>query len=126
MTSDRITANLPSRDFDITEQFYGTLGFQTVYRGERWMILARKGMEVEFFPHPDLDASGSWFSACMRLNDIDAVQAEWLDKGIATQGDAFPRMGAAPIVLGGDAPRMFTLHDPDGSLWRVLDNGDTA
>ena len=126
MTPPRITANLPSRNFDVTEAFYATLGFRRLYRGDGWMILTRGGMQVEFFAHPNLDPLQSWHSACMRLDDIDAMQAEWLSLNIATTGDSLPRMGAEPLELGGEVPRMFTLHDPDGTLWRVLENEQAA
>jgi len=126
MTDGRITANLPSRDFDVTEVFYRRLGFGTRYRGDGWMALERDGMVVEFFPHPDLDPAQSWFSACMWLGDIDAMHAQWSAKGVATEGSELPRMAAHPFELGGDAPRMFTMHDPDGSLWRVLETGGRA
>jgi len=116
-----ITANLPSRDFDITESFYHRLGFATEYRGDTWMILIRDGLWLEFFPHPDLDPLESWFSACLRLPEIDSLHAEWLALSIETPASEFPKMAEAPFELGGDAPRMFTLHDPDGSLWRVLE-----
>lgn len=123
MTRNRITANLPSRDFGVTERFYATLGFETQFRGETWMILRRDGMEVEFFPHPELDPVQSWFSACMRLDDMEGVFSEWSNTGVDQSGTSLPRLGA-PVKFDG-APRMFFLHDPDGSLWRVIDNGDT-
>ncbi|MFT5199824.1 MAG: catechol 2,3-dioxygenase-like lactoylglutathione lyase family enzyme [Planctomycetota bacterium] len=121
MNHDRITANLPSRDFEATEAFYARLGFATEYRGDGWMILNRDGMHVEFFPHPELNPKESWFSASMRLCEIDALHAEWSALGIAKDGPDFPRIGS-PIVLDG-SPRMFTLLDPDGSLWRVMEMG---
>ncbi|MEM8775275.1 MAG: bleomycin resistance protein [Pseudomonadota bacterium] len=123
MSANRITANLPSRDFAVTEDFYGSLGFATAFKGDNWMILIRDSLEVEFFPHPELDPKSSWFSACMRLDDIDKMYQEWVDLGIPTEGTTLPRLGA-PVKFDG-APRMFFLHDPDGSLWRILDNGDT-
>jgi hypothetical protein len=126
MTYGRITANLPSHDLDGTEAFYRRLGFDTVYRGDVWMNLDRAGMEVEFFPHPDLNPLDSWFSASVRLGDIYAVQAEWLALGLATDGSALPRVGAAPFEPGGDAQRMFVTVDPDWSLWRVLDDKDAT
>jgi catechol 2,3-dioxygenase-like lactoylglutathione lyase family enzyme len=55
MTAGRITANLPSRDFEATGRFYAMLGFRIDFRNDSWMILSRDGMSVEFFPHPDLD-----------------------------------------------------------------------
>ena len=121
MTTDRITANLPSRDFEITEAFYVSLGFVTDFRSDAWMILRRDKMIIEFFPHPELDPEESWFSASMRLQSIDELYAEWTASGLVEGGETLPRLGA-PFTMDG-APRMFTLHDPDGSLWRVLEMG---
>lgn len=120
--ADRITANLPSRDFDVTEAFYGALGFRRAFRDQGWMILRRAGLELEFFPHPDLQPRDSWFSACLRVDDIDGLLAEWQQIGLAADRSAIPRLTG--IIAQGAAPRMFALIDPDGSLLRVLDNHD--
>jgi len=111
-----ITANLPARDFDETEAFYQRLGFDTVYRGPEWMILAYEGMWVEFFPHPDLIPEESWFSAGMRLVEIDPLHSKWDGLGLPEAG--IPRL-TPPFTLE-SAPRMFALVDPNGSLWRVM------
>lgn len=118
--SVRISANLPSRDFDATLAFYTRLGFTLGYRGDNWMILERDGQQVEFFPHPDLDPRQSWFSACLRGPDIDALFGEWSALDLPEDNQSIPRIGP-PISLP-DAPRMFTLIDPDGTLWRVMDD----
>ncbi|WP_371226595.1 bleomycin resistance protein [Roseovarius sp. 2305UL8-3] len=118
-----ITANLPARDFGETQAFYHRLGFETLYRGDNWMIMTWHGHWLEFFPHPDLDPADSWFSACLRIADIDALHMEWAKLGLIVK-EGFPRLGDSPFELGGDVPRMFTLHDPNGSLWRVLEMGD--
>jgi hypothetical protein len=47
---DRVTANLPSRSLDATEQFYAKLGFEPAFKDDGWMILRRGRLEVEFFP----------------------------------------------------------------------------
>lgn len=52
--SDRITANLPSRDFDATIAFYGRLGFVPAYRDAHWLILERGPLELESSPIPIL------------------------------------------------------------------------
>jgi len=70
---DVITANLPAKDFDETETFYRRLGFQVGFRDEGWMIISRGPLEIEFFPHPDLNPWESWFSACVRVDDVDAL-----------------------------------------------------
>ena len=38
--TDLATPNLPARNLLKTEQFYGRLGFSTVFRDDGWMILA--------------------------------------------------------------------------------------
>ncbi|MFT4151005.1 MAG: bleomycin resistance protein [Paracoccaceae bacterium] len=120
--ADRITANLPSRDFGATVSFWGALGFSPVWRDEGWLILRRGPLEVEFFPHPGLTPAESWFSACVRVDDLDAILAEWQAAGLPSDTAAIPRLTG--IFKPDGAPRMFALVDPDGSLLRVLDNGD--
>ena len=121
----RITANLPSRDFGRTAEFYERLGFEPLYRDAGWMILARDGMMVEFFPHPELDPRESWFSACLRLPAIDDLHAAWSGLGLPTDPREIPRL-TAPSGPNGNVPRMFALIDPDGSLWRVLEDDEPA
>jgi len=122
--ADRITANLPSRNFDVTAEFYGRMGFERAYRDDHWMILYRDGMEIEFFPHPDLDPYSSWFSACVRVDDIDELKVLWDGLELPTDRTSIPRitgiMDAPPV------PRMFALIDCDGSLLRVLENDKEA
>lgn len=120
--ADRITANLPSRDFTATEAFYHRLGFRTGFRDEGWMILNRGPLELEFFPHPGLDKWSSWFSACIRVDEIDVLLAEWQQIGLSGDRTAIPRLTDIFKLQG--APRMFALVDEDGSLLRVLDNKD--
>ena len=125
MTQGRIHANLPSRDFDATAAFYERLGFDVTYRGGDWMAMARDGMVIEFFPHPELVPEDSWFSACLWHSDIDMVFEEWSNLGISTEAPGFPRISGKPFVLDGPL-RLFCVHDPDGSLWRVLEQeGET-
>lgn len=113
---DRITANLPSRDFNATVDFYAALGFSVVFKDRGWMILRRGPLELEFFPHPDLDPAESWFSACVRVADIDALYREWSAVGLPTQGA--PRI--TPLKDEPFGMRMFALIDRDGSLLRCM------
>lgn len=122
--ADRITANLPSRDFAATSAFYGRLGFAEAYRDGGWMILARGPLVLEFFPHPGLDRLSSWFSACIRVDDPDALLAEWQGAGLPSDDGAVPRLTG--VFKPGAAPRMFALVDADGSLLRVIDNRDAG
>jgi catechol 2,3-dioxygenase-like lactoylglutathione lyase family enzyme len=120
--ADRITANLPSRDFAATIAFYGALGFQVGFHNDGWLILHRGALELEFFPHPDCDPYSSWFSACVRVDDLEAILAAWQQAGLPTDRSSIPRLTGIFKLQG--APRMFALVDADGSLLRVLDNGD--
>lgn len=122
MPADRITANLPSRDFAVTSAFYAALGFTERYRGDTWMILERGPLEVEFFAHPGLDPWTSDHSACVRVDDPDGLRAAWARSGVPEAMRGIPRL--TPFWKEAGVPRMFALVDADGSLLRVLDNGD--
>ena len=114
--TDRVTANLPARSFDETERFCARLGFERVFRDDGWMILARGPLEIEFFRHPELDPTTSWFSACVRVVDVDALHRAWSRAGLADAG--IPRLTAPR-----DEPfgfRTFSLVDPNGNLLRCL------
>jgi hypothetical protein len=119
--TDHATPNLPSRDFDATAAFWGRLGFAAAYRDDHWMILSRGTMTVEFFPHPEIDKWSSWFSACLRVDDLGALHAEWAALDLTADPHAIPRLTG--ILHQPPVPRMFALVDADGSLLRVLQNG---
>lgn len=117
MPGNRITANLPSRDFDATVGFYGGLGFEVAYRGPDWLILECGPLELEFFAHPGLEPSDSWFSACVRVSDLEALREAWA--AVVPEAEAgLPRLTPIQRLRGG--MRMFALIDPDGSLLRCL------
>lgn len=120
--NDRITANLPSNDFERTANFYRSLGFGVDFRGEGWMILSRGTLELEFFPLK-LKPKKSCFSASVRVDDLDALHAAFSRAGITERCSAIPRLSAIEN-LGG--LRLFALVDPDGSLLRCVDNQSTA
>ena len=119
-SNDRVTANLPSRDFDATVAFYGALGFEVSYRDEGWLILTRGPLMLEFFPHPGLDPKQSWFSACIRVDDLDRLHADFGSADLPGDSTAIPRISAPELQPG--VPRMFYLVDCDGSLLRCIDN----
>lgn len=118
--ADRATANLPARDFGATAEFYGRLGFAVSYRDDHWMILSRGPLVLEFFPHPEVDKWSSWFSACIRVDDPDALLDEWRQVGLPSDPAGIPRLTG--FFKPGAAPRMFALVDCDGSLLRCIDN----
>ncbi|WP_136634647.1 bleomycin resistance protein [Pseudooceanicola onchidii] len=121
---DRVTANLPAKDFDATVDFYGRMGFDVDYRDDHWLILRRDALEIEFFPHPEVDPKSSWFSACIRVDDLEAFHAEWRALDLPRDHTSIPRITG--IMDRPPVPRMFALIDADGSLLRVLENDKTS
>ena len=117
---DHATPNLPSRDFEATSSFYSRLGFEEGWRDAGWMILNRGRLTLEFFPHPDLDPTESWFSCCLRLDDLHAFYSSCLDAGVVEASSGHPRLHPprreASLMLIG------ALIDPDGSLIRLIQN----
>ena len=119
--TDRVTANLPSRDLDATAAFYGALGFSVGFKDDGWMILARGPLVIEVFPMPKLDPKASWFSACIRVDDLDRLYTDFQAAGLPTGDHFIPRL--TPPQTEPSGLRMFALVDIDGSLIRCIDNG---
>lgn len=115
---DRATPNLPSRDFDATSRFYAQFGFTEAWRDADWMILKRDGITLEFFPHPDLDPTASWFSCCFRLDDVEAFFAKIIEAGVPEKTVGFPR--AHRPKKGEWGGIVGALLDPDGTLIRLI------
>lgn len=118
--SDAATPNLPARDFEKTFQFYSLLGFTESWRDKGWMILKRGTLTLEFFPHPELDPLASWFSCCLRLDDLDAFYAICKQAGIPEGHKGQPRLHPPENQPWG--LRMGAFVDPDGTLVRIIQN----
>ena len=117
MRGDRVTANLPSRDLSATAVFYGQLGFEVAYQGADWLILERGDLELEFFPHPELDPAASWHSACIWVEDLQSLFEAWGKASLPIEG--VPRLTPPQPMPSG--LQMFALIDPDGNLLRCLE-----
>lgn len=118
--SDYSTPNLPSRSFDKTAQFYTVLGFVEIYRDKHWMIMKRGDVTLEFFPHPDLDPQTSWFSCCLRLDDLDAFFRLCKAVGLPQVTTGQPRIHAPKAESWGGT--MGAMIDLDGTLIRLIQN----
>lgn len=117
---DRATPNLPSRAFTATQRFYAALGFVETWRDDGWMILARGDLTLEFFSHPELDPGASWFSCCLRLDDLDAFYAVCTAAGLHEKSSGQPRLHPPAVEESG--LRIAYMVDPDGSLIRMIQN----
>lgn len=118
--TDHATPNLPSRDFEATSQFFQRLGFKQGWRDDGWMILTLGGITLEFFPHPDLNPAESWFSCCLRLDDLDAFYATCQRGGVPERCWGWPRLQAPKREASG--LRIGALIDLDGTLIRLIQN----
>ena len=123
---DLATPNLPSRDFDATQRFYAKIGFDCGYRDTGWMILHRgpKGSRVilEFFPHRDLVPTESWFSACIRFDDLSRFVDAVREANVPVGEREIPRLHLPQTEDSGLT--IAYLVDPDGSLLRLIQNED--
>lgn len=118
--SMRVSGNLPSRDFAKTREFYAQLGFKPKFVSDGWMVLERGDELLEFFPHPKLKPSKSWFSVCFRTSSLDSLYDEFSALGLSTDAKAIPRLMPIETVPGG--PRIFYLVDLDGTLIRCIED----
>lgn len=118
--TDHATPNLLSRDFDATATFYERLGFQVAFRDTGWMILQREGLALKFFPHPELDPLTSWFSCCLRLDDLDDFYARCKTARVPEASRGYPRLHPPQTEEWGGTRA--ALVDPDGTLVRLIQN----
>lgn len=116
---DHATPNLPSRNFEETTQFYSAIDFVQGFRDEGWMILSNRAITLEFFLHPDLNPSTSWFSCCLRLDDLHEFYATCQAAVVPETTSGRPRI--KPPRYEGEM-RIGALIDPDGSLIRLIQN----
>ncbi len=117
---NRATPNLPSRDLAATSAFYTRLGFAEEYRDPGWLILARDGATLEFFPFADLDPATSSFSCCLRLDDVDAFFEACVAAGVPITTRGWPRLHQP--VLEESGLRIGALVDVDATLLRLIAN----
>ena len=117
---DHATPNLPARDFEATAQFYAALGFEAGWRDAGWMILKRGTLTLEFFPHPELDPLASWFSCCLRLDDLGEFHAACVAAGVPERHDGQPRI--TPPRREASGMTIAYMVDPDGTLLRLVQN----
>ncbi|MGD8166994.1 bleomycin resistance protein [Herbiconiux sp. P16] len=116
---DRAVPNLPSADFDATEAFYRAFGFEPVFRDEGWMILTRDGLQLEFFPAPDLDPLSSNFMCCLRVADVDELYDAIRRSGVPEATTGRPRLH--PVRMQDWGLRAGYLVDPDGTQLTLIE-----
>jgi len=83
------------------------------------MILARGPIQLEFFPHPQLDPTSNWFSCCLRLDDPILFYEVCRAAGVPERA-GIPRLALREDAGVGNV--VGTLIDPNGSLLRLIRN----
>ncbi|MFK0004340.1 bleomycin resistance protein [Paenarthrobacter sp. NPDC090522] len=116
---DRAVPNLPSADFDVTEAFYSGFGFERVFRDEGWLILTRGGLQLEFFPAPDLDPFTSNFMCSVRVADVDGLYEAIQRSGVPVMTTGMPRL--RPVRMQSWGLRAGYLVDPDGTQLTLIE-----
>lgn len=120
MTGDRALPNLPSSDFDVTQRFYERFGFRVVFRDDGWMILRRGAVEIEFFPHPDLDPLTSSHRCTIRVDDLDELWQAIHTSGVLVADRGRPRLHEPRVERSG--LRIGYLVDVDGTQLTLIQN----
>jgi catechol 2,3-dioxygenase-like lactoylglutathione lyase family enzyme len=108
---------LPARDLDATSSFYRRLGFREMGRWPEYLIVARDGLELHFFPCPEIDPAAAITGCYLRVRDADALHAEFAAAGLPPWASGFPCLGEVETTDYG--MREFAATDPDGNLLRV-------
>lgn len=115
---DRAVPNLPCRDLDATEAFYARFGFERAFRDDGWMILRRGDLQLEFFPHPELDPATSASRCTIRVADVDELAAAVAAADVPVRDTGFPRLHEVRQQDWG--LRAGHLVDPDGNLLTLI------
>lgn len=79
-------------------------------------------MTLEFFLHRELDPANSWFSCCLRMNDVQSFFEELLSAGVPDRSKGWPRLHRPKEEEWGG--KVGALIDPDGTLLRLVQEPD--
>ena len=82
------------------------------------MILKKDRLVLEFFAHPGLDPTTSWFSCCFRLDDVESFFAQAVQAGIPVLTEGLPRLHRPKKEPWGGI--VGALIDIDGTLIRLI------
>jgi hypothetical protein len=118
--TERAVPVLPSRDLGETLAFLQRLGFEetgTSYTVWDYLIVSRGNIELHFFSQPDVDPLSTASGCYLRVDDADALHAEWDAIGVPTDPSNGSRL--MPPVDTEYRMREFALVDPSGNLYRI-------
>lgn len=116
---ERSVPILPSRNLRESLSFYGELGFEN--RGmppEEWdyLILGRGGIEIHFYPAPDVDPLKTAACCYAFVGDAQALYDEWANVVVP---DTSTGSRLIPPMDTDYGMREFGLVDRSGNLVRI-------
>jgi catechol 2,3-dioxygenase-like lactoylglutathione lyase family enzyme len=122
--TERMIPILPCRSIDDVLAFYRALGFLVTYQQERpntYAVVARGGIELQFFVLKQLDPAASYSSCYVLASDVDSLYDAFRE-GLRTAlgrvpGRGIPRSGPLRDMAYG--VRQFVVVDPGGNYIRI-------
>lgn len=124
LLTERTIPILPCRSIDDVLAFYVALGFEITYRQERpntFAIVARGGIELQFFVLKELDPTNSYSTCYVLVPDADALHEAFTSGLRAATGRVpsrgIPRIG--PVRDTNYGVRQFIVVDPGGNYIRI-------
>lgn len=105
-----IVPKLPMRDKAATRWYYvDGLGFSVTGDHPDYLMLARDGVEIHFFAHPDLDPATNDGQVYVRTRRVEALYRDLIQAGVPIH----PNGPLGPRPWG---QTEFSLLDPDRNL----------
>ncbi|WP_144720118.1 VOC family protein [Agrococcus jejuensis] len=118
--SDRAIPVLPSRSFEATTAFYGSLGFERTFDDDGWLILRRGTVQLEFSHQPDVDPATTAAMCVLRVADVDALVADIRAAGVPEATTGCPRLH--PVRREASGLRIGYLVDLDGTQLNLVED----
>lgn len=116
---DHANPALPARDLAATAEFYGRFGFDVVFLDESWLRMRRGTVELEFFPHPELEPATSAHQCVIRVAELDALHAAIADAGVPQSTTGIPRL--TPVAMQAWGQRAAYLVDLDATQLALVE-----
>jgi catechol 2,3-dioxygenase-like lactoylglutathione lyase family enzyme len=122
--TERTIPILPCSSIDDVLAFYRALGFTVTYQQERpntFAVVARGGIELQFFVMKGFDPANSYSTCYVLVSDVDALYDAFRTGLQAALGRVptrgIPRIGALRDMSYG--VRQFVVVDPGGNYIRI-------
>lgn len=117
--TDHANPALPARDLAATAAFYGRFGFEVDFADSTWLRMRRGTVELEFFPHSDLEPATSAHQCVIRVGELDALHGAIAAAGVPQATTGIPRL--TPVAMREWGQRAAYLIDLDGTQLALVE-----